>query len=223
MRLKKLIIVAIGILIVGGWLLLGQRTYSPPSTVEEASPTEYSNTQESNQANRKPTSASAPNSYVTSSINSEFTSMPSVTQALNDSPGKNAATGTSPDELFVITSSPSINTSDLTEGLIGDQSTPPGRLAPDVLVDPLQFTNIRIYKATDVGVFAGQANIKNVGTAFLNQLVLSWRILDSATQVLDQGEFTWPNLAPGETTTITFIGKAAFLETWNRIEFTYVQ
>jgi hypothetical protein len=196
--------------------------YSPPGPVEKAGLTEYV-TDESNQVDRESTSAIEPSSNVTSSLNPKLTSMPLVTQATNELPGVASATDTSPNDLIVTTPAPAISTSDLTEGLVGDLSTPTGRLAPDVLVDPLQFSNIRIYKNNDSGVFSVQANVKNLGTTFLNQLVLSWKIVDSAGQRLDQGQVTWPNLAPNETATITFVGKAVFLETWNRIEFTYVQ
>jgi hypothetical protein len=217
LRFKRLLIGAIAILIVGAWLLLGQRTYNPPSTVESDS------TEESSQVDGESTSVIGPHSDVTSSIHSDLTRMPSVTPVPNDLQGVASATGTAPNNLIVTTPSPVISTSDLTEGLIGDQSTPPGRLAPDVLTDALQFSNIRIYENKDSGVFSGQANVKNLGTTFLNQLVLSWKILDSTGQVLDQGQVTWPNLAPNETATITFVGKAVFLERWNRIEFAYFQ
>lgn len=223
MRSKKQIIAALGILIVGAWILLGQRAYRPQSTMEEAALTEYGHAEESSQVSRESLSAVAPHSDVTSSIGTEFTSMPAVTQAPNDSLGLTAATDTSPNNLLVITSSVDLSTSDLTKGLIGELSTPPGRFAPDVLADPLQFSNIRIYKNNEIGVFSGQANVKNLGTTFLNNLVLSWKILDSAGQVLDQGQVTWPNLAPAETATIQFVGQAVFVDTWQRVQFVYLQ
>ena len=223
MSLKKLIIVAIGFLIVGAWLLLGQRMDNARSTAEQAGPTDLGGTDESNQVNRESTAATEPGANVTSSIKPELTGMPFATQAPDSSPGIASNTNTSPGDLTATLPSLSISTSDLTEGLIGKLQTPTGRLAPDVVADPLQFSNIRVFRNNDSGVFSVQANMKNLGTTFLNNLVLSWRILDSSGQVLDQGQFTWPNLAPSETVTITFEGTTVFSDTWSRIEFTQAQ
>jgi hypothetical protein len=221
--LKKLVIVAIGVLIVGAGLLLGQRTYNARPTAEQAPPTEFSSTGPLNQVGRESTAGTDPGSNVTSPSQPGLTGVPSATLAPDDSPGRTATTGASPDDLTVTLPSLSISTSDLTEGLIGELKTPTGRLAPDVLADPLQFSNIRIFRHNDSGLFSVQANMKNLGTTFLNNLLLSWRILDGSGQVLDQGQFTWPNLAPNETVTFAFDGTAAFLDTWSRIEFTQVQ
>jgi hypothetical protein len=215
---KKLVIVAIGILIVGTGLLLGQRTYNAPSTAEQAGPTEFDTTNQLDQVDREATAGTEPGSNVTSSIKPELTGLPLATRGPDDSP-----TGTSADDLTATLPSLSISTSALTEGLIGELQTPTGRLAPDVIANPLQFSNIRIFRNNDSGTFSVQANMKNLGTTFLNNLVLSWRILDSSGQVLDQGQFTWPNLAPNETVTTTFAGTAVFLDTWSRMEFTQLQ
>ena len=218
MRLKKLVLIAIGVSIVGALLLLGQRTDNTRPTAEQAGPTVFGRTDESDQVSHESTAGTEPGS-----IKPELTGMSLATQVPGNSPGTTSATGTSPDDLSATLPSLSISTSDLTEGLIGELQTPTGRLAPDVLADPLQFNNIRIFRNNDSGVFSVQANMKNLGTTFLNNLVLSWRILDRSGQILDQGQFNWSNLAPNETAAITFDGSAVFLDTWSQMEFTQVQ
>ena len=108
-----------------------------------------------------------------------------------------------------------------TEGFIGDPPAPPGRLAPEVTAAPLQFREVRVFRDSATGVFSGRANVTNSGKTFLNQLVISWRIVDAAGQVLDRGQTEWPNLAPGETATLPLNGSAAFVDAWTRVEFDY--
>jgi hypothetical protein len=118
-------------------------------------------------------------------------------------------------------SSPIGPTPNPTEGVIGDPPTPPGRLAPEVLADPLLIREIRVFKDPGTGLFSGRANVTNAGKTFLNRLAISWRIVDATGQVLDRGQIEWPNLAPGETATLPLNGSAAFADAWARVEFDY--
>jgi len=108
-----------------------------------------------------------------------------------------------------------------TRGVIAPPPTPAGRLAPDTSSGPLQFQQIRIFADAATGNFSGRANVTNTGQIFLNGIVISWRILDSAGQPIDQGQASWPNLAPGETATLPLNGSAPYLDTWARVEFAY--
>lgn len=116
---------------------------------------------------------------------------------------------------------PAAPTPQLTEGIVGEPPTPAGRLAPDAAATPLQIQQIRIFPNTATGTFSGRANLTNTGPQFLNGLIVSWQILDGANQVLDHGQFSWPNLAPGETATVSFDGSATFVDSWVRVNFEF--
>jgi hypothetical protein len=121
-------------------------------------------------------------------------------------------------EPAIVLPSPTLNP---TRGVIGPPPTPPGRLAPDTSSGQLQFQQIRIFADAATGNFSGRANVTNTSQTFLNGIVISWRILDSAGQSIDQGQTSWPNLAPGETASIPLNGSAPYLDTWARVEFAY--
>jgi hypothetical protein len=169
----------------------------PPALTVEAAPEE-------------PASTAAPPG-VTTPVTAPDLSNPSATEPAVTSAPVTASPGP-------LTTGPTPNP---TEGVVGASPTPPGRLAPEVVVGPLRIWQIRIFSSAETGLFSGRANITNGGDAFLNQLVISWRILDTAGQVLDQGEISWPNLAPGETSTMALPGSAPFVADWDRIEFAY--
>src|SRR6266540_1928005 len=121
-------------------------------------------------------------------------------------------------EPAIVLPSPTLNP---TAGVIGPSPTPPGRLAPDSSSGPLRFQQIRIFGDAATGNFSGRTNVTNTSQAFLNGIVISWRILDSAGQPIDQGQISWPNLAPGETATVPLNGSMPYLDTWARVEFAY--
>jgi len=126
------------------------------------------------------------------------------------------ATQTSEPE--IVFPSPTLNP---TIGVIGPPPTPAGRLAPDSSSGQLRFQQIRIFADAATGNFSGRTNVTNTGQTFLNQIVISWRIVDSAGQPIDQGQTSWPNLAPGETATVPLNGTAPYLDAWARVEITY--
>ena len=153
-----------------------------------------------------------PNAEVTSSPVAE--SSPSPGPTLTPQPPPTAQ----PVEPPAVLPSPTPNP---TAGIVGPSPTEAGRLAPDTSAGPLQFGQIRIFADATTGKFAGRANVTNTGQTFLNGIVLSWRILDSAGQLIDQGQSSWPSLAPGETATLPLNGSAPFVDTWARVEFAY--
>ena len=153
-----------------------------------------------------------PNAEVTSSPVAESSSSPVPT--LTPQPPPTAQ----PVEPQAVLPSPTPNP---TAGIVGPSPTEAGRLAPDTSAGPLRFGQIRIFADATTGKFAGRANITNTGQTFLNGIVVSWRILDSAGQLIDQGQSSWPSLAPGETATIPLNGSAPFVDTWARVEFAY--
>lgn len=114
-----------------------------------------------------------------------------------------------------------IATPNPTEGLIAPQLTPTGRQAPDVSTETLLFQQVWVINNPETGSFSGRVNTSNIGEAYLNNLVISWKILDGAGGVLDQGEMTWPNLAPNETATIPFAGTENYADNWDRVEFEF--
>ena len=158
----------------------------------------------------KPTEESLAGTMIVGGDRASTTPIP--TQALREDTV--ALTATPPAIITVLTPNP-------TEGVVGPLPPPPGREAPDTMAGPLQFQRIRIFKDPETNAFAGRANMKNTGAAFLNGLLISWQILGEADQVFDEGELTWPNLAPGETATISFTGTETFVDGWVRVEFHY--
>jgi hypothetical protein len=107
-----------------------------------------------------------------------------------------------------------------TEGFIGKSPTPPGRLAPDYIAAPLKFEKIRIFM-NDSGQYSGIANVSNTGETFLNSLVIKWQLMDKSGSVFDQGQFSWPNLAPGETATVSFAGTNPYNDLWEKVVFEF--
>lgn len=106
-----------------------------------------------------------------------------------------------------------------TEGLIAPPMTPTGHQALDSSAGPLLFQQVWVFENPETSAFSGRANMTNSGQTFLNNPVVSWKIMDEAGQVLDQGEMTWPNLAPNETATIPFDGSKPYVNNWERVEF----
>ena len=107
-----------------------------------------------------------------------------------------------------------------TEGVVGKLPTPPGRLAPDFIAAPLRFDKIRIFM-NDSSLYSGIANITNTGETFLNSFVIKWQIIDKSGSIFDQGQLSWPNLAPGETATVSFAGTNPYSDLWEKIVFTF--
>jgi hypothetical protein len=106
-----------------------------------------------------------------------------------------------------------------TEVFVARTPTPAGRQASDVTVDMLKFTQVWVYPAVETERFAGRANVTNTGNTFLNGLTIEWKILGDGGSLLEQGQVTWPNLAPGETATISFTGVMAYADTWTSVAF----
>jgi hypothetical protein len=106
-----------------------------------------------------------------------------------------------------------------TEVFVARTPTPAGRQAPDVTVDKLKFTQVWVYPAEKTESFAGRANMTNTGNTFMNGLIIEWKILGDGGSLLDQGQVTWPNLAPGETSTISFTGNMPYADTWTSVAF----
>jgi len=131
-----------------------------------------------------------------------------------DTPAQEAATPrTDPTQLAPVA------TPNPTEGLIAPPMTPIGHQAPNASAEPLSFQQVWVFNNPETGAFSGKANTTNTGPTFLNNLVISWRIMDNAGQVLDKGKMTWPNLAPNETATIPFNGTKPYVDNWERVEF----
>lgn len=107
-------------------------------------------------------------------------------------------------------------------GYVTSPVPPPGRLAPDVATESLSFTSIRVFADPSSGVFVVHANLTNTGAAFLNDAELQWQILDAIGQVLDQGDVTVATLAPGETTSLVLVGRAAHDDGWASVDFELV-
>jgi hypothetical protein len=106
-----------------------------------------------------------------------------------------------------------------TEVFVAKTPTPAGRQAPDVTIDKLKFTQVWVYPDAETERFTGRANMTNTGNTFLNGLIIEWKILGDGGSLLDQGQVTWPNLAPGETSTISFTGDKAYADTWTSVAF----
>lgn len=109
----------------------------------------------------------------------------------------------------------------LTEGKVGPKPTPTGREAPDAASGPLRFRPVRVFPDASTGRTAVATNLTNAGTAFLNNITVSWRLVGPGGTELDAGSFTWPGLAPGETATATGQGRATYGDRWELVEFTY--
>ncbi len=60
----------------------------------------------------------------------------------------------------------------------------------------------------------------NEGAAFLNRLVLGWRIVTRDGRELDRGTATLATLAPDETATIGLRGRAPYRADWARVLIT---
>lgn len=223
MRSKIVMVGLAGVIIAGILLLLGQRTrlFVQPSL--NAKKTQLSISSNTLYPSFNQTSSSLPGSNTAPSSSEGLEDLPDETP-VPSSPQPNLTVAFTP---TITTSNPTVAytpinvTSNPTEAVIGELPTPPGRSAMDILVFPLQFSNIRIFANPESGNFAGSANVKNMGNTFLNKLVISWEILNSVDQVLDQGQITWPNLAPTETATVVFNGTIVFTDTWTKIEFSY--
>ncbi|HEX9824764.1 MAG TPA: hypothetical protein VGB51_10305 [Actinomycetota bacterium] len=91
----------------------------------------------------------------------------------------------------------------------------PGRGAPDERAGALRFWQVRVYE--DGGAFAWHANVTNTSTEYLNDVRFSWRILDG-DRVLDSGDGGVAAIGPGETTTVTLRGAAAYRDAAFRVD-----
>jgi hypothetical protein len=96
------------------------------------------------------------------------------------------------------------------------------RTAPPSTAGPLRFDRVHVFAASS-GRFAGQANVTNRGTRYLNRLVIAWRVLDAHGRTLARGTARWPSLAPAETTTLHFRGAARNAREWTRVRFVLLQ
>ncbi|MFN2594727.1 MAG: FxLYD domain-containing protein [Actinomycetota bacterium] len=77
-----------------------------------------------------------------------------------------------------------------------------------------------VHRTSD-GSFEARANVQNRSGRYLNDITFAWRIVDAAGARLDSGEAQWPNLAPGETTTIELKGHSRYNASWERVVFQY--
>jgi len=234
-RIIALLVVG-GLVILGGWLIGRQKDSQSPgnqddsvenipglSTIAPTTAVSDESAEPASQPGLTP-APGEPTQATVELLQSEDTAVPANNDRTifgstpNPSVGLGDSTPEPSQEITIINPSPTPN---LTPGIVGPPPTPAGRLAPDTTADPLQFQKIRIFMAEDTGRFNGQANMKNSGNTFLNGLRVSWQILGQSGQILDQGEIFWPNLAPGETTTVPLEGTAAYDDSWVRVEFSY--
>ena len=224
MKAKLAYVILLGLILVGGLLfLIRSRNRTPvipvvPKGAESNSPvleqTAPTNTAKVTQEVESTSSQSSATEKIAipGTATGTITAF-TITPTLKPGTSQQTPTPTTPILLITPTMTP-------IEGLVGKSPTPPGRLSPDYLAEPLKFTQIRIFM-NDAGVFSGLANVSNTGETFLNALVIKWRIMDKSGNILDQGQLSWPNLAPGETATVSFVGTNPYNDLWEKVTFEF--
>jgi hypothetical protein len=117
------------------------------------------------------------------------------------------------------TSTPVTVTPDQEPQVAPPAKKPPGaRSAPSSSSGPVRFTRVQVRPGPH-GRFAGQANVTNAGTAYLNNRRVRWRIVDGHGATLDSAVTNLPSLAPGATTTISLTGSHRFRSSWRAVRF----